>query len=524
MSPPPNSLSDAELGEMLLSASSRRAAVRERNRRYGDVLLAYAGRLCATPGAAATLTAEVLDRTLDAEHRDQGLGPSPICLLLGEARLLAAGRAATGRGDELSPAFRRWLSVRRTPHQSYRDVVATAEENSPLLGALAQLPHLQVAELWQSLAADAGAGPAPAAHPEPSTQARRNLADTYVRTHAAGAPDRRCRHLAALLADMAATDTAASSELAAHLSQCGRCRGALADLRAVHRWESDHLRDALLVRFRPTAADRPKPVPATAAGSRPGLPGPAPSERPSGGLVVGPARRRTRRATRRRAAHRRLAIGAAGVGAVALALGLTLAETRAGQVSEQPLPDRAPAAAAADIGPGRTGAGVVPVAPPHESPSVQRTPGPHSSRAPAMSPAAGAGPSAGPPSPSAADPTVPGGAGAPSPPSTPSSRSPSASPSATQSPPAPALRLGDSGPEVVRLQKLLVRAACAPAASVFERGRFDPATERALVRFQRAADIRGDERAFAVYGARTRAALEQSVAGAPCLSVQAPQG
>ncbi|WP_329493525.1 peptidoglycan-binding domain-containing protein [Kitasatospora herbaricolor] len=420
MSPPPNSLSDAELGEMLLSASGRRAAVRERTRRYGDVLLAYAGRLCATPGAAATLTAEVLDRTLDAEHRDQGLGPSWICLLLGEARLLAAGRAATGRGDDLSPAFRKWLSVRRAPHQSYRDVVATAEENCPLLGALVQLPHLQVAELWQSLAADAGAGPAPAAHPEPSAQARRNLADTYVRTHAVGAPDRRCRHLAALLADMAATDTAASSELAAHLSQCGRCRGALADLRAVHRWERDHLRDALLVRFRPTTAGRPKAVPATAADNRPGFPGPAASERPSGELVVGPARRRTRRATRRRAAHRRLAIGAAGVGAVALALGLTPAET--------------------------------------------------------------------------------------------------------QSPPTRALRLGDSGPEVVRLQKLLVRAACAPADSVFERGRFDPATERALVNFQRAADVRGDERALAVYGPRTRAALEQSVAGARCPSVQAPPG
>ncbi|MGW2546703.1 peptidoglycan-binding domain-containing protein, partial [Kitasatospora sp. NPDC001574] len=79
------------------------------------------------------------------------------------------------------------------------------------------------------------------------------------------------------------------------------------------------------------------------------------------------------------------------------------------------------------------------------------------------------------------------------------------------------------GPEVVRLQKLLVKAGCAPGDSAFERGRFDAATERVLAGFQQAAGIRGDERAHTMYGDRTRAALEQSAAGPWCRSGQPPQ-
>ncbi|MGW2548448.1 hypothetical protein ACWC5I_48250, partial [Kitasatospora sp. NPDC001574] len=190
-------------GEIPPSSSARRAVAREHALRYGDVLRAYAGDLCATPLAAHTLATDVLDRAVDAAHREQVRSASWICFLLGEARLLAADWADTGRDDDLSPDFRAWLSVRRTPHRSNREAVA-AEEERPLQSALAQLSDLPAAELWRELAPVSGFGRTPTASPGPSGQARGILADAYIRVHAVGAPERRCRHLAALIAEVAA--------------------------------------------------------------------------------------------------------------------------------------------------------------------------------------------------------------------------------------------------------------------------------------------------------------------------------
>ncbi|MFD5922640.1 peptidoglycan-binding protein [Kitasatospora sp. NPDC058201] len=556
MSSPPRALSDAEPGGIPPS-SARRAVARDRALRYGDVVLAYASDLCATPRAAHTLATDVLDRAVDDAHREQDRSSSWICLLLGEARLLAADWADTGRSDDLSPDFRAWLSVRRTPHRSHREAVAAAEEESPLQGALAQLTDLPAAELWWALAPATGPERTPAASPDPSEQARRILADAYIRVHAVGAPERRCRHLAALIAEVAGTDTAPSMGTAAHLAQCNRCRGALADLRAIHRWESDHLRNGLLAAFRPAADARPEPVPvavsATSPDPAPDLPPdlppdlqkPAPSPEPSE-IDIGRAHRRAGRPSRHTALRRRIAVGAAGVGTVALALGLAMADTRAGHVTGPPTADRTPAAAD-DLAPGPTVTKVEPLPPAPESPPATRTPSPRRTRTGSASPTANTGASAGPsagPSPSATTaPALPSGLDTPGPPSTPSAQPssaapsvapsttpsappaapPSPSPSATESSPVRSLRRGDSGPEVVRLQKLLVKAGCAPGDSAFERGRFDPATERVLATFQQSAGIRGDERAHTMYGARTRAALEQSAAGPRCRSGQAPQ-
>ncbi|MED7947376.1 hypothetical protein PUR61_34970 [Streptomyces sp. BE20] len=554
MSSPLRPLNDTEPGGMPPSSSARRAVARERTLRYGDVVLAYAGELCATPRAAHTLATDVLDGAVDSAPREQARSSSWICLLLGETRRLAADWADTGRGDDLSPDFRAWLSARSTPHRSHRDAVA-AEEESPLQAALAQLTDLPAAELWQALAPVTGPDRTPAASPGPSERARRILADAYIRIHAVGAPERRCRHLAALIAEAADTDTAPSMGTAAHLAQCGRCRGALGDLRAIHRWEGDHLRNGLLARFGPAADARPEPVTATAPASSPALAPdlspdlsePTPSPESSDEIDIGPAHRHASRPARHTALRRRIAVGAAGVGTVALALGLAMADnTRAGHVTEPPTADRTPVAAD-DVEPGPTEASVEPLPPAPESPPAQRTPSPRRSRTASASPTANTGPSAG-PSPSAtAAPVLPSGLDIPGPPSTPSARpsttapsappsttpsapptarptaQPSPSPSATESSPARALRLGDSGPEVVRLQKLLVKVGCAPADSAFERGRFDAATERILIGFQQAAGIRGDERAHAMYGARTRAALEQSAAGPRCRAGQAPQ-
>ncbi|MGV9270503.1 peptidoglycan-binding protein [Kitasatospora sp. NPDC003701] len=528
MSPTHNSLSDAELGELLLSASARRTAARELTRRYGDALLAYAGALCATPQDAHTLATAALGRSLDSSQRGELPGPSWTCRLFAEARLLAAAWAATGRGGDLSPDFRAWLAVRKAPHQSYRDVVATAEENSPLLGALEQLPDRTVTQLWRALTPGPGAGPAPAADAVPPPAARRGLADAYIRVHAVGAPDRRCRHLAALLSETASGGTAASTELATHLPRCPRCHRALDDLRAVHRWEADHLRDALLLRFRASVAGRTTALLTTA----PEAPGPGPADAPappreesSAEVVIGAAHRRTDRPARHEAARRRLAIGAAGLGTVALALGLAMAEPPAVDVTGSPVPDRVPVTGPDVIGPdpaapGTAGPSAAPVPPTSAAPTVRRTPTPGRStpRAPT-----GTRPAL-PPAPSAPEPAAaPGAVSTPSTPATPSapppvtpSSPPSAAQTATALPSARALRRGDSGPDVVALQKLLVEAGCAPTDPTFARGRFDAATERYLADFQQAAGVGGEERNLVAYGARTRAALEQAMAGPRC--------
>lgn len=523
----PHSFSDAELDELLLSDSARHAATRELTRRYGDLVLAYAGTLCATAKEAQTLAAAVFDRSLDASRRGQLPGPPWVCLLLGEARLLAAGWAAAGRGGDLSPDFRIWLSVRRAPHQGFREVVAVAEENSPLLGALGQLPDDPASELWRALAPDTGAAPTSSATaPAVPAEARTALADAYVRVHAVGAPERRCRHLAALLAESATARTPAPVELASHLSRCDRCRRALADLRAVHRWEAGHLRDALLVRFRPATVARPtsppasEPVPPQPGRSQPARPGGRHHlrSRPTGSSWAGP----TAGPGRSTARH----VGVSPSAPPASARSRWPSGWRwpkpPGDVTGSASSGGASATTADVVAPAPAPPSTTQPTPARESPPARPTPAP--SRVRATTPAPTPTRSALPPAPSAEGPTAavpgpPGASGAsgvpvaPAPPVVPT---PTASPSATASPATPGLRRGDSGPEVVALQRLLVRAGCVPPESAFVRGRFDAVTERALAGFQQAAGIRGEERDLALYGARSRAALEQSPAGDRC--------
>ncbi|AUH43261.1 peptidoglycan-binding domain-containing protein [Streptomyces sp. CMB-StM0423] len=72
-------------------------------------------------------------------------------------------------------------------------------------------------------------------------------------------------------------------------------------------------------------------------------------------------------------------------------------------------------------------------------------------------------------------------------------------------PPPPTLREGDSGPEVVELQKRLIESGHAPFLTRID-GDYGPFTRRGVERFQDANGIDGDERG--VYGLETRRALE----------------
>ncbi|MFF0727387.1 peptidoglycan-binding protein [Streptomyces sp. NPDC004134] len=91
-------------------------------------------------------------------------------------------------------------------------------------------------------------------------------------------------------------------------------------------------------------------------------------------------------------------------------------------------------------------------------------------------------------------------------PSTPADPDPGTTPEDPDPPPPPpTLREGDSGPEVVELQKRLIESGHAPFLSRAD-GDYGPFTRRAVERFQDANDIDGDERG--VYGPETRRALE----------------
>ncbi|MFE2726947.1 peptidoglycan-binding protein [Kitasatospora sp. NPDC059327] len=527
MSSARNSPGDARSDGPVPPSPAGRVTARARTLRYGDVVLAYAGLLCATPRAAHTLAADVLDGALDAVLQERARSSSWVCVLLGEARLLAADWADSGRDDDLSADFRAWLSVRRTAHRSYREVVAEAD--GPLQGALAQLPDLPATEVWRALTPATGGDRPAAARPAPSEQARRALADAYVRAHAAGAPERRCRHLAALLAEVAGSGTAPTAELAAHLAQCHRCHGALDDLRAVHRWDGDRLRTGLLACFRPEPTDRRTAAPAataTATATPAFAPEePTPPQEWSADIVLTPDRSRPGRPGRHAVARRRIAVGTAGVGTLALAIGFAMAGPLVSHVAEPQQADRTPVTAD-DLTPVPTteSATPLPPAPAPSSPSAPATPSPRRSKPAPASPPSGISPTTAPPAPTT-PPGVPSDTVTPAPPSTPPTptapppapqpTSPAPSPSAT-APTVRVLRLGDSGAEVLQLQRLLVKAGCAPGDSVFQRGRFDAATGRVLAGFQQAAGIRGDERADGVYGALTRAALELSATVPGC--------
>ncbi|MFJ5229436.1 peptidoglycan-binding protein [Kitasatospora sp. NPDC088391] len=74
--------------------------------------------------------------------------------------------------------------------------------------------------------------------------------------------------------------------------------------------------------------------------------------------------------------------------------------------------------------------------------------------------------------------------------------------------PVPVLRYGDSGPQVRRLQNLLLDLACAPPRYRTVTGTFDDWTRAVLTSFQRSAGVRGEDGA---YGPASRVALEAAV-------------
>ncbi|MEK2495219.1 hypothetical protein WN990_37330 [Kitasatospora purpeofusca] len=502
-------MTDAQLQGLLPATSPGQGAVDELTRRYGDVILACVRGLGATAEDARELAAEALARTVDACDRGAEPGPCWLVPLLGEARYLAAGRAGTGRRDTVAPGFLHWLDRRAAGHDGLRAALSAAEEESLLLRSFAGLTEPWAAQLWWGLVAPSGSDASPGSD-APPVAARRTLADAYVRLHVATVAERRCRHLAAALAEQAAEDGPATAEAVRHLARCPRCGTVLADLAAVHHWDAEHLRRGLLIRFDAPAAGA-VPVPPA-----PGTAGPADSARSP------------RRATRRSGAAgglpapvRRWGVGAvAGMGLAVVVLALPAGEDLVPDPSAAGTPTASGPSSPVPAAPSPAPVAGRPLQPSSPTPSAtHRRPG--ATAAPSRTPTP-ALPSAALPAPVLPSSVLPSSAppaasAAPSPTPTASpTTTPATTPTPTAAPTVRTLRRGDTGPDVVRMQDLLIRADCVPESVPFADGGFDDATARFLRGFQRAAGIAGKEYDRREYGPQSRQALEGAGDRAVC--------
>ncbi|MFJ4674003.1 peptidoglycan-binding domain-containing protein [Kitasatospora purpeofusca] len=485
-------MTDAQLQVLLPATSPGQGAVDDLTRRYGDVILACVRELGATAEDARELSAEALARTVDACDRAEP-GPCWLVPLLGEARYLAAGRAGTGRRDSVAPGFLHWLDQRAAGNDGLRAALSAAEEESLLLRSFAGLTEPWAAQLWWGLVAPPGAD-APLGSDAPPVAARRTLADAYVRLHVATVAERRCRHLAAALAEQATGDGPATAEAVRHLARCPRCGTVLADLAAVHHWDADHLLRGLLIRFdAPAAGAVPVPVP------------PAPRTADSA--------RSPHRAKRwpGAAGHLPTPVRRWGVGAVA-GMGLAVV-VLALPPGEDLVPDPPAVGTATAAGPSSPVPAAPSPAPVAGRPLRTSLPTPSTTgrrSGPASAPSRT--PTAALPTPA---PPVASAATSPTPTASPKTTS-ATTPTPTAVPTVRTLRRGDTGSDVVRMQDLLIRVDCVPESVPFADGGFDDATARFLRSFQRAAGIAGKEFDRREYGPQSRQALEGAGDRAVC--------
>ncbi|MFE6747246.1 hypothetical protein ACFVGM_15430 [Kitasatospora purpeofusca] len=380
MHAPSAPLTDTELCGLLTAPPVRRAAAEELMRRHGELLLAYAGVLCADRVSAETLTVEAFNRALDVF--DPGPVPAPTwmsCLVDG-ARELAARWADDGRPELLSPAYGGWLRHRQ--RESARSgsgsvlVLRSAESGSPLLRALHRLPEPAAGEVWHAVlpAPATGTPPEPPADP-----VRRELAMAYLRERNSLRTERLCRHLAVRLADIAGDGRPADPEVTGHLDGCGPCARTLADLRAVHHWDTARLRARALLDHWEAGPQDPPAAGVESTGVRIAVARPGPA--PTGPGTRAPGHRRHRRSARHARKGRTGAVLAAGLGTLTLACALVPLLTT---------PDRertAPAAPTPSEEPGTGPAPPMPApVPPSPSPTTAagrtavRSPGPPASR------------------------------------------------------------------------------------------------------------------------------------------------
>ncbi|MCX5077642.1 hypothetical protein OG321_41580 [Streptomyces sp. NBC_00424] len=496
MSPTVVPLTDSELCGLLATDPTRQAAAEELMRRHGDVTLAYAEVLSRERQDAEMLAVAALNRMLDIFQHGDVPGAAWFPRLLVELRRLAAERADARRTDALSLQFADWLNLLlRGPQESFASAVAAAEADSPLLRALHRLPGATTTEVLHALAPAAGTSSARPTSRVPASGTRQALLIAYLQVHTARVPERRCRHLAIRIADELGGGHPASPDLTAHVSSCGHCTRALADLRAIHSWDTHALQQGALL-WPAVPVRRPA---STAQGA--GIGGPPPptgSSTPQpardqgiGDAVTGTRSHRRERSMRMAPARRRAAVGAAGLGAVALTFGLALAKMPDAQVRDL----SAAATPSADLEPTDR-----PPTPRPPSPIATSTP----SRTKAPTPRASDSPAAAGPSPTlAVRPSPPAIAVPPT-------------PSPAGSPTPQILRRGDQGDAVLTLQHLLLRVGCDQIAAQLTWGRFDDATAAVLMSFQRDVRIRGKERTQVLYGPETREALERWASTTKC--------
>ncbi|NUK23724.1 RICIN domain-containing protein [Streptomyces lunaelactis] len=163
---------------------------------------------------------------------------------------------------------------------------AAAQANSLMLQAFRALPESWQTTLLQSLEEHEGhttplAELSPDTADSEATRALKGLYEAYLRTYAAQAAGRACRHFAAVLDDTVRHgDCPRSKDFDQHAGTCGSCARARTDIVAIHTGQHTTLSKALL----PSTTERPASSPGdgrSAALAIPALATPEPTEVPS---------------------------------------------------------------------------------------------------------------------------------------------------------------------------------------------------------------------------------------------------
>lgn len=215
-------------------------AVDELFRRHQSAVFSYALACCRDRNSAEALTAEAFTRAVRAVRSGGGIAAWRPRLLV-SVRRTAADWAGTTRRGELSPDFVQWYDHATGSHGAGEERMLRLEEGSVILQAFRSLPSRWQTVLWHTAVEEEPPdrvgellGTVPASVATLASRARDGLREAYLAAyheHGSAGGSGECRRYGSLLEAAArGADRRTDGGLDRHLEDCGRCRGALAEL------------------------------------------------------------------------------------------------------------------------------------------------------------------------------------------------------------------------------------------------------------------------------------------------------
>ncbi|WP_070011779.1 RNA polymerase sigma factor [Streptomyces abyssalis] len=219
-------------------------AVDELFRRHHSAVFSYALACSRDTKTAEALTAEAFTRAVRASRSGGTRTTAWRPALLVSVRCAAAEWAGTGRRDGLSPDFVQWYDNVAAGPGTGEERILRLEQESLILQAFRALPERWQTVLWHTAVEEESAGRIgallnmlPGSVDLLTSRAREGLREAYLAAyHEHGLEEHghdsgECRRYGSLLeASARRAGRRTNSDLERHLQECGRCRGALAEL------------------------------------------------------------------------------------------------------------------------------------------------------------------------------------------------------------------------------------------------------------------------------------------------------